>query len=46
MAEDSQSEYQLIINKQTRATFEKLTVSQVIETRPNMYVLCIPPGHK
>ena len=46
MAEDSWSKYQQIISKQTRATFKKLTVSQVIKTRPNTYVLCIPPGHK
>ena len=46
MAEDNQSKYQQIISKQTRATFEKLTVLQVIGTRPNAYVLCIPLGHK
>ena len=46
MAEDTPLEYQRILREQTRPTFEKLSISDITETRPNPFVLCIPPMHK
>ena len=40
------SEYQQILLERTRPTFEKLSISDITETRPNPFVLCIPPMHK
>ena len=46
MVEDTPSEYQQILLEWTRPTFEKLSISDITETRPNPFVLCIPPMHK
>ena len=46
MAEDTSPEYQQILLEQTRPTFEKLSISDITETRPNPFILCIPPTHK
>ena len=46
MAEDTPSEYQQILLERTRPTFEKLSISDTTKTRPNPFVLCIPPMHK
>ena len=46
MAEDTLSEYQQILIEQTRPTFEKLSIAETTETRPNLFILCIPPTHK
>ena len=46
MAEDTSSEYQWILLERTRPTFEKLSISDITKTRPNPFVLCIPPTHK
>ena len=46
MAEDTSLEYQRILLEWTRPTFEKLSISDITETRPNPFVLCILPTHK
>ena len=46
MAEDTSSEYQQILLEQTRPTFEKLSITDITKTKPNTFVLCIPPTHK
>ena len=46
MAEDTLLEYQQILRERTRPTFKKLSISDITETRPNPFVLCIPPMHK
>ena len=46
MAEDTLSEYQQILVEWTRPTFEKLSITETTETRPNQFILCIPPTHK
>ena len=46
MAEDMPSEYQQILLEQTRPTFERLSITDITETKPNLFVLCIPPMHK
>ena len=46
MAEDTPSEYQQILLERTRPTFEKLSISDITETKPNPFILCIPPMHK
>ena len=40
------TEYQQILRERTRPTFEKLSITEITETRPNSFVLCIPPMHK
>ena len=45
-AEDTATEYQQILRERTRPTFEKLSITEITETRPNSFVLCIPPTHK
>ena len=40
------SEYQQIILEQTRLTFKRLSISDITETKPNSFVLCIPLMHK
>ena len=46
MAEDTPSEYQQIVLEWTRLTFEWLSISEITKTKPNSFVLCIPPMHK
>ena len=46
MAEDTSTEYQRILRERTKPTFERLSIAQTTETRPNPFVLCIPPTHK
>ena len=46
MAEDISMEYQQILQERMRPTFEKLSITETTETRPNPFVLCIPPTHK
>ena len=46
MAEDTPSEYQQILRERTRPTFERLSISDITETRANPFVLCIPLTHK
>ena len=46
MAEDTSSEYQQILLEQTRPTFEWLSIVDITETKPNEFVLCIPPTHQ
>ena len=46
MAEDTSVEYQRILRERTRPTFERLSITETTETRPNPFVLCIPPTHK
>ena len=45
MAEDTPSEYQQILLEQSRPTFERLSITDITETKPNAFVLCIPPAH-
>ena len=44
-AEKQLSEYQHIIRERTKLTFERLSISDIIKTRPNTYILCLPPNH-
>ena len=46
MAEDTSSEYQQILRERTRPTFERLSIADTTTTRPNPFILCIPPMHK
>ena len=45
MAEDMSSEYQQILLERTRPTFEWLSITDITKTKPNAFVLCIPPMH-
>ena len=46
MAEDTPLEYQQILLEWTRPTFEWLPITDITETKPNAFVLCIPPMHQ
>ena len=46
MAEDTSSEYQQILQERTRPMFKKLPITGITETKPNAFVLCIPPMHR
>ena len=46
MAEDKSVEYQQILREWMKPTFERLSITEVIETRPNALVLCLPLTHR